>query len=366
MEQKNCSIKKRGYTHLTERERYKLEALLEAKKKVCEIARILRRDRSTIYKEKRRGSISRLQSNLSEEIKYRANVAQADYEARGRNKERSLKIGKDKALEAYIRVKLIKERFSPDAILGEIKAKGLRFKGIICTKTLYNYIDAGLLSGISNKNLWQKKRRKKRGYKAVSRVNTKNRWCRSIEDRPKKINNRLEYGHWEGDTIKGPQKARAALLTLTERKTREEIIIKVRQTTQEAIKAVIDGLEAEHRGNFKVKFKSITFDNGVEFLGWESLEVSSLKPASQRMTVYFAHSYSSWERGSNENQNRMIRRFIPKGTDITDISDKEIRQIQDWMNNYPRKILGYKTANQMVNECLQSNSSVLKLKNVSL
>lgn len=366
MEQKNCSTKRKKYTHLTERERYKLEALLEAKKEVCEIARILGRDQSTIYKEKRRGSISLLQSDLSEKVVYRANVAQADYVRRGKNKERSLKIGKDKALEAYIRVKLIEERFSPDAILGEIKAKGLRFKGIICTKTLYNYIGAGLLSGISNKNLWQKRRKKKRGYKTLSRVNTKNRLCRSIEDRPEKINNRLEYGHWEGDTVKGPLRTKTGLFTLTERKTREEIIIKAGQATQEAIKAVIDGLEMKYRDSFKIKFKSITFDNGVEFLDWKSLEVSSLKLTEKRTTVYFAHSYASWERGSNENQNRMIRRFIPKGTDIANISDKEIKRIQDWMNNYPRKILGYKTANQMANECLQNNSSALKLKNVSL
>lgn len=212
MEQKNCSIKKRKYTHLNERERYKIEALLEGKKNVDEIARILERDRSTIYKEKRRGKISLLQSDLSEKIKYRANVAQADYIRQAKNKERSLKIGKDNALEAYIRVKLVKERFSPDAILGEIKTKGLRFKGIICTKTLYNYIDAGFLSGISNKDLWQKMRRKKRGYKTVSRVNTKNRRCRSIEDRPEKINNRLEYGHWEGDTIMGRKEHRQACL----------------------------------------------------------------------------------------------------------------------------------------------------------
>ncbi|MFZ2384668.1 MAG: IS30 family transposase, partial [Candidatus Omnitrophota bacterium] len=75
-------------------------------------------------------------------------------------------------------------------------------------------------------------------------------------------------------------------------------------------------------------------------------------------TIYFAHSYSSWERGTNENQNRMIRRFIPKGTDIADVSGKEITIIQDWMNNYPRKILGYKTANQAAKDCLQSNNMV--------
>src|SRR3989338_11037223 len=177
MKPRDCNTGKKGYTHLTERERYKIEGLLEGKKDVDEIAVLLRRDRSTIYREINRGTVKRLQSDLSEKEKYRANFAQADYIKKGENKERSLKIGKDSHLEAHIRKKLVEERFSPDAIIGEIKAKGLEFEGIICTKTLYNYIDAGLLSGLSNKDLWQKRHKKKRGYKTESRVNTKNRDC---------------------------------------------------------------------------------------------------------------------------------------------------------------------------------------------
>ncbi len=356
MERKNCTTKSKEYVHLTETERYKIEGLLEGKKKVGEIALILRRDESTIYREINRGTVKQLRHDLSEKEVYRANVGQADYKKRGQNKERSLKIGKDKALEAYIRIKLVEEKFSPDAIIGQIKASGLVFTGIITTKTLYNYIDAGIFVGISNKNLWQKRNEKKRGYKTISRVNTKNRDCRSIEDRPKKVETRVEYGHWEGDTVKGPQGSRASLFTLTERKTREEIIIKIADGTQESIKEAIDGLESKYGAGFKVKFKSITFDNGVEFLGWKLLEISLLTSAEARTTVYFAHSYSSWERGTNENQNRMIRRFIPKGTNIANISDKEVQWIQDWMNNYPRKILGYRTANQMARACLQGNN----------
>jgi IS30 family transposase len=356
MKPRDFSIKRKKYTHLTERERFKIEGLLEGKKDAEEIAILLGRDRSTIYREIERGTVSRLQTNLSKKDQYRANFAQADYVKQGQNKERSLKIGKDKKLEAYIRIKLIDERFSPDAIIGQIKANGLEFEGIITTKTLYNYIDAGFFSGISNKNLWQKRHKKKRGYKTVSRVNSKNKDCRSIEERPQRINNRVEYGHWEGDTVKGPQRAKTSLFTLTERKTREQIIIKLEEGTQEAVGEAIDGLEAKYAAEFKVKFKSITFDNGAEFLGWKSLEISLLKPKERRTMIYFAHSYSAWERGTNENQNRMIRRFVPKGTDIADVSDKEIEWIQDWMNNYPRKILGYKTANQMANECLQGNS----------
>ncbi len=366
MKPRDCTTKHKGYVHLSEKDRYKIEGLLEGKKDVEEISLILRRDRSTIYREIKRGTIRRRQYDYSEKEQYRANCAQADYEKQGQNKERTLKIGKDKDLEAYIRIKLIKERFSPDAIIGQIKLKGLEFAGIITTKTLYNYIDAGFFAGISNKNLWEKRNKKKRGYKTVSRVNTKNKDCRSIEDRPKKIDDRVEYGHWEGDTVKGPMGTKAGLLTLTERKTREEIIIKICEGTQEAIRESIDGLETRYGAGFKAKFKSVTFDNGVEFLGWKSLEISLLKPEERRTMIYFAHSYSSWERGTNENQNRMIRRFVPKGTDIADFSDKEIQEIEDWMNNYPRKILGYKTAKQAAQEYLQSESFGKKSKVVAL
>jgi IS30 family transposase len=366
MKPKDCTTKGKKYVHLTERDRYKIEGLLEAKKAVEEIAAILRRDRSTIYREINRGTIVRVQNDFCEGGEYRANSAQADYDEQGRNKERSLKIGKDKELEAYIRIKIIRDKFSPDAVIGDIKIKGLKFESQICTKTLYNYIDAGLLSGISNKNLWQKKGKKKRKYKRVSRINTKNRDCRSIEDRPEKINNRLEYGHWEGDTVKGPLGSKVSLFTLTERKSREEVVIKVQNASQEAIREAIDGMEREYGQAFKAKFRSITFDNGSEFLGWKSLEISVLKPGERRTVIYFAHSYSSWERGTNENQNRMIRRFIAKGKDIAEFSNADIQEIENWMNNYPRKILGYKTANQVAEESLQSDSFGKRSKVVAL
>ncbi len=366
MKPKNCNTAVKKYVHLTERDRYQIEGLLKGKKNVEEIAVILGRDRSTIYREIKRGTIFRVQNDFCEGDEYRANSGQADYEAKGQNKERSLKIGKDKELEEYIREKMLKDKFSPDAVIGQIKAMGLKFKGLMCTKTLYNYIDAGYLTGISNKNLWQKRDKKKRRYKTISRVNTKNRDCRSIEDRPKKINNRLEYGHWEGDTVKGPQGTKTSLFVLTERKSKEEIIVRIAQATQEAVREAIDELETQYGAGFKIKFKSITFDNGVEFIDWKFLEISVLDKNNRRTMIYFAHSYSSWERGTNENQNRMIRRFVPKGTNIVDFSDEDIQWIEDWMNNYPRRILGYKTAKQVANECLQSDSSWKRSKFVAL
>ncbi len=100
------------------------------------------------------------------------------------------------------------------------------------------------------------------------------------------------------------------------------------------------------REAFKAVFKFITADNGSEFLDYEALEASVLGTFS-RTRIYYAHPYSSWERGSNENANRIIRRFIPKGCDISKFTHKQIKRIEEWINNYPRKILDFKTAEEM-------------------
>ena len=355
MRQNDSTTKLKKYTHLSERLRYKMEALLESEMAIKQIALVLGYDRSTIHREIRRGTIKRIQTDLTEKKTYRANVAQQDYTKRCPNRERSLKIGKDRLLEDHIRTKITQERFSPDAIIGEIKARDIKFEGMICTKTLYNYIDAGIFSGISHKDLWEKSKKKKRSYRTVVRVTIKNRRAQSIEERPQRVNDRSEYGNWEGDTVKGCRGSRAALLTLTERKTRQEVIIKVERASHEAVQAAFDKLERKLGDQFGVQFKSITLDNGSEFLNWESLEASILKKGTKRTTIYFAHSYSSWERGTNENHNRMIRRFVYKGLDIEGFGDEEIQKVEDWMNNYPRRILGYNTPNQATEKCLQGN-----------
>ena len=355
MEQRNCNTQRAKYTHLKETERYKIEGLLTTRTKIKEIAKILERSKATIYREINRGSVVRLQWDLSERRQYRANVAERKYHENSKNKERGLKIGADSPLEQYIRRKILEDKYSPDAVLGDIKQKGLKFKNMICTKTLYNYIDAGIFSGISNQNLWEKRKEKKRRYKTISRVSRNNRLGKSIEQRPKQANDRLEYGHWEGDCLKSPLGRTTSLLTLTERKTLEQIVIKIDRSSQEQIKSALDAIEKKLGTLFTLKFKSITFDNGVEFLDWQSLELSLLNPKKTRTTVYFAHAYSAWERGSNENQNKMIRRFIPKGTDIHDVNEQEIKKIQNWINNYPRKRLGYKSASQVAHENFQIN-----------
>ena len=356
MEPSNNTIKKKKYKHISVIERYKIEGYLEAKKSIKEIAKILNRNRSTIYRETKRGRVVLLDSELRKKAYYKADAGQMRHEEAGTNKERSLKIGKDRVLEQYIRRKILNNRYSPDAVIGEIKNKGLKFKGMICTKTLYNYIDSGIFSDISNENLWQKRKRQKRGYRTLKRVCLRNKMARRITERPLEANERLEYGHWEGDCVKGRQGSKTSLLTLTERKTLEEIIIKLQASTQEEVQKAINQLEKKYGAAFKLKFKTITFDNGSEFLNWEALEISILEPGTQRTITYFAHAYSSWERGSNENSNKIIRRFIPKGEDISHYDKSEIKDIEKWMNNYPRKRLGYRSAKQAAQECLRDNS----------
>jgi IS30 family transposase len=117
----------------------------------------------------------------------------------------------------------------------------------------------------------------------------------------------------------------------------------MRGRTQEAVKKALDKIERRLGARcFREAFKSITSDNGGEFLNQEWIEKSCINTKKKRTTLYYCHPYSAWERGSNENANKLIRRFIPKGADIADYSEAAIARIERYMNNYPRKLLdGY-------------------------
>ena len=179
----------------------------------------------------------------------------------------------------------------------------------------------------------------------------------SIEQRPEEIDEREEFGHWEGDTVysgKGKRKTTRALLTLTERKTRKEIIIAIPNRKAETVVKALDALERKLGARrFRAIFKSITFDNGTEFAAAEELERTCVNKRLPRTKVYFCHPYSSWERGTNENTNGMIRRRFPKGTNFAAVTNAQIAQAENWINNYPRKILGYKSSEIVFRECLR-------------
>ena len=222
----------------------------------------------------------------------------------------------------------------------------LQFETSICTKTVYNYIDKGIFAGISNKDLWVKKKGVKRDYKKTRTVALNNKNGRSISERPKEANERTEQGHWEIDLVVGKQGTKPVILTLVERLTRKSLYVLVKNKTQNEVIAAIKRIRRRVRGDFSSVFKTITADNGSEFLNSDAI-----KKAAKCSEVYYAHPYSSWERGSNENGNRILRRFVPKGTDISKLTASELQRIEDWVNNYPRKIFGYRTANQMAAWC---------------
>lgn len=347
MSQDNCSTKMRKFKHITERERYQIEILLKEKKSPTEISKALRYHKRTIEREISRGMVRLLTSELDYKENYCADSSQRKYDENGSHKGAGLKISNDHKLCRHIENRIIKDRYSPDAVIGEIKVKGLKFKTSICTKTLYNYIDDGVFINLTNKDLPVKRAKKKGAYRKV-RIVHKNLKGTSIEERPEYIETREEYGHWEMDCVVGGKGGSgAALLVLSERKTRQEIIRKMPDKTQLSVLKELDGLERKYGKDFSTIFRSITMDNGTEFLDFESLKRSAIKPENQRTQIYYAHPYSSWERGTNENSNKLIRRFIPKGTDIGQINHAEIQQIEYWMNHYPRRIFGYKTARDM-------------------
>lgn len=347
MSQNNSIIKQQKFKQLTERNRYQIEILLKERGSPIEIAKALGYHKRTIEREIIRGTVRLLTSDLEYREVYCADAAQRICEENGSRKGPGLKIGNDHELSRHIENRIIKDRYSPDAVIGEIKIKGLKFRTSICTKTLYNYIDQGVFMKLTNKDLPVKRIKKKGKYKQI-RIAHKNLKGTSIEERPEVIDNREEYGNWEMDCVVGNQGGSGAvLLVLTERKTRQEIIRKMSEKTQQLVRDEIDKLERKYGQEFSKIFKTITMDNGPEFLDHKGLERSVINSDRPRTKIYYAHPYSSWERGTNENSNKLIRRFIPKGSDISNFSKLEIERIEKWINHYPRRIFDYKSAQDM-------------------
>lgn len=347
---------RKKWRQLSEAERYKIEAMLEAGHTSGEIGRMLGRDRRTVQREIKRGTVIQRRENphvskspkvpfYLDQAVYKADTGQRVSQARASNKGRGLKIGRDHQLAGYLERQIADEGYSPDAALGKIRNEGLHFEVSLCTKTVYNMIDRGDFLRLTNAHLPVKRHKKKRRYQQVRKVSLNNKTARRIEERPKAVNERQEPGHWEMDLVVGSGKA--CLLVLTERVSREEVLMKLRNKRQESVIKALDSLERRHRGKFAERFKSLTMDNGSEFLDSEGIEASCLYPGRKRTLCYYAHPYSAWERGSNENANKLIRRFIPKGSDIGKLSHSDIRRIEHWMNNYPRRLLAYKTAQQV-------------------
>ena len=349
---RNNTNRKRGKgEHLKYQDRQRLDCYirenhllpLRKKRSLRELAVLLETSPATIMRELRRGEVEQMDSQLRMYKSYSAEVAQADYAVKGSAKGRPLKIGKDHAFARYVEEKVLKQKYSPDAIIMELRRDGNPFETNICSRTLYSYIGKSVFYRIEKSNLRRGGLRQKRPHERIRRAHKGD--GKGIEERPEAAHTRQEKGHWEIDCIEsGKGKGRACLLTMIDRKDREVMIFKLPSQTQAAVITALDRMERRMGTEaFSRKFKSITSDNGSEFLDWRSVERSCMGEGC-RTKHYFAHPNSSWERGSNENVNGIIRWFIPKGSAISSYSNKRIQEIQDWINNMPRRILNGQSA----------------------
>ena len=349
--------KEKQFTHLTRDDRIKIETLLNQGVSVKKIALVVGKCYKTIYNEIHRGLTEKKviksydyigDKTYKTEYVYTSDMGELKYKDNMSNHGGVIKLGNDYEFANYVSDKICNEHYSPSAVLAEIKNNNIYFDTNICLQTLYTYIRKNYIPYVEMSDLpCGKRKHKKQKIKARKRSIT----GKSIEQRPSEILDREEFGHWEMDCVCSNKETKTALLVLTERQTRKEIIVKMNsQSSSEVIKS-IDELHNRFGESFSEMFKSITVDNGSEFADFERIEFDGQN--KRRTTMYYCHPYCSSERGTNERMNREIRRFYPKGTDFSKVSVEDIQKLEDWLNNYPRRILGWQTANSLFEKCLE-------------
>lgn len=317
------------FKHISERERYIIEFMLKEKRTIREISEKLGRTQWAIRKEIKRGQVTLLNSDLTESTVYLADVGERVTKYNQSNKGTGLKIGNNQELADFIENKIIHEKWSGQAVSLYLQKHPNLFGCTLCTSTIYNYINMGIFKHRKTE-LKKTTRKKNKKEKRIARNNAKSK---SIETRPKQISKREEFGNWEMDTVVSGHGDKTALLVLTERMTRQEITRKIAGKTKECVVEALDKLEKQFgKENFRNIFQTITCDNGCEFFDIDGIEKGN------RTQVYFCHAFASGERGSNENANRLVRKHIPKGEHIGNYTDEYIHDMQEWINNYPRKL----------------------------
>jgi IS30 family transposase len=310
------------YTHLTRDERYQIHELRAEKNTASEIARQLGRHKSTISRELRRNAGKH---------RWKPGLAHATAEQRQKNCRNARRISDAhwSAVTAYLRLDL-----SPQQAIGRLKLENNRVA--ISHETVYRHIYANQRgSGELVQHLrGQKTYRKRYGSGQQRRGRIKNRV--SIDERPDIVNQKTRLGDWEGDTVigKGQQ---GVLVTLVERRSRYTLAQRLDSKHADGVSAAINALLTPH----KEQCHTITFDNGREFAGHESIA------AHLQAAVYFAHPYHSWERGVNENTNGLIRQYHPKNTNLKQVSQEQVALTVHKLNHRPRKCLGYQTPHEV-------------------
>jgi IS30 family transposase len=304
-----------SYKHFTRDDRIKLSVLLKTKVSKKEIGRILNKDEVSIWREIRRNNVRG---------KYLPSVAKRL--SKERKTHRKKKIENDLWLKKYI-LKKLKLYWSPEQIAGRLRKENI----VIVHETIYGYI---IRHKKLKKYLRCQKGSHRRRHGTLKREKTreyeKKRW---IGERPEIINQRVRIGDWEGDTIVGAERKKR-ILTHVERKTGYLVADFLPVVSAE----IVAQKTIESFKRFpKQKRKSITYDNGTEFSAHEIIERKT------KATVYFANPYHSWERGTNENTNGLIRQFFPKKSFFATVTQTEVDRVAKLLNRRPRKRLNYLT-----------------------
>ncbi|HSX02491.1 MAG TPA: IS30 family transposase [Candidatus Saccharimonadia bacterium] len=327
----NTPVRK-GYNHLTLAERDRIQALLDAGVKPAEIARILGRDKTTIGREIQRNKRVRGDIPVLNTQQYQATAADhkayvrrlyADYQGK--------KIHENPELERYV-IRGLKAHWNPDEISGVMKREKQPFYASKTTiyEWLYSEWGQPYCRYLDSRQYKPRPRKPKaERYMIPDRV--------GIERRPQAVTDRTEYGHHEGDTVVSGKRtgSTAALVVDVERKARFISARKLANLKPQTFNKGMKSIQMK-----LVSVKSRTYDNGIENREHAKLGVDS----------YFCDPYSSWQKGGVENANRMIRHYLPKGMDLATVSPQKLARIVAILNNKPRKILGYKSALQVMSE----------------
>lgn len=330
--------------YLTIYDRFYIETSLKNEQPVPDIARALGKCQATIYNEINRGRVVQLDTTLQKRVVYSAELAQSKYEYNATGKGAHIKLGNNYPLADFLEGEILQKKHSPYVALENAKRQGYDVN--FCLTTLYTYIKSDVFLHLRRKHLKKYRKKKNKDKRICARKYNREH---SIDKRDKTVSKRQVFGHWEMDTIVGKQKTPYCCLVLTERKTRYELVRRMAHKTIDCTLAELDVLEKQLGAKFKSVFKSITTDNGVEFAGNGILERSI--NGGKRFDLYYTHPYASGEKGSVENNNRQLRKFIKKSEDIAQYDDDFIRYVQDDINNSPRKLFeGYTSSEQLLSE----------------
>lgn len=343
-------MNKKGFKQITWDKRLVIERMLKNGFSKVDIAKAIGVCERTVYYEIKRGLCLQQTSDYEFIEVYCPEVAERRYQENLRAKGPDLKIGRDLRFAEYVEHKIIDEGYSPGAVLGEIQVQGLEFDTDICESTLYNYIYRGdVFLELSPKHLHERGRR--HNTKPEKQQAAKPSRGDGIEKRPAEVNERTTFGHWEMDSVMGTVGSQKSLLVLIERLTRMCLIFLLPDHTMASVVRVLNGLERRFGKDFYKVFKSITVDNGCEFMDCDGME-KARRRKGKRTHVYYCHPYTPSERGSGENVNRMVRRFFPKGTSFDGLDAAAVRRAETWINNYPRRLLGWRSAGALFSEYL--------------